>query len=170
MCDVACQQPKSFRLRYRGQLQDNCVPLTNLLKINAKDLGQFFELPCDMSNANGAVMGWSGLCPSIDIRLSAYRKPITAVCIANIENRSRDCFTFSYQQLQASSRFWQTESIVTGPFLTSHLDRETFARFAVIHHQWNELDFAFCNRSMCRTIMPKHNDIIIEVHHIKLGE
>ena len=76
------QQLYSFEMRRVNSNFISVLKLTDLREVQTEQLGKLLQLRADMTNANGAVMGWRVRVPVVDEFPRANREPIAAVGIS----------------------------------------------------------------------------------------
>src|SRR5512143_267682 len=123
-----------------------------------------------MPDSNRAMMGWSCLCPLVDISLRTNGKTIAAVGISNVEDWAGNSFAFCNKQFHLASSVLADRENRDRSISYTHLNGQAFPGFAVIYHQRDELYFAFGNSGMTGAIVPEHDNVVIEIQCIKLRE
>ena len=131
---------------------------------------EFLEVDELSALANCAVM-CRGLCvPPLNKLARAEGKSITAICVADLKNRSSNAFTFGHNQFVAMRLIFRNREKRDRPISNGHLHRKTAAYLAVIHAQRPHAHWPCGNRHVPWTIVSHQHNVVTHVHRVVLSK
>src|ERR1700733_13564084 len=108
--------------------------------------------------------------PRLHKSASTQRKPVAAIRIPDLKNRTRHRLTFSHHKLQRPTTILRDRKQSHRPMLHRHLNRKPAPHLPMKNSQRPQLRSTIRNRNMTRPIMAHQHNIILKIRRIILSK
>src|SRR5215472_217661 len=123
-----------------------------------------------MTQTHSAVMRGTGSIPVIHEFSDADGKPVAAVSVTDLQDRTLNRLAFGHNELQPAISCLRNGEQCYRSVFYGHFHRESLPHLAVINLKRTHSCFAFCDREMAGTIVSHENYVVAVIDGVVFRE